>query len=234
VTIWFLQIQSISLNTRIPVPQLPDIACESLGRALFAARDKAEVSLVVVGEGGEVVRAHRQVLVGSSPVFDRMLSSEMREANSDTIILAKTTHSSVLDMLRYMYTRNLSAVQDWPGLLSLASMYSVLDLEDQCVEHMLAILHSEAQARPTLIRITSFMVVAIVHDKPALLKECLSSLASNAARESSSLDRQGLDEWFATLRLAYAVEPGITVSNAATQTTSATPSTGSLTSCAQS
>jgi hypothetical protein len=215
------------------------MACELLGNALFDARDTADVSLVVGVEGGEVVRAHRQVLEVASPVFNRMLNSEMQEANSETIVLAKTTHSSAMDLLRFMYTRDLSAVLDWPGLISLARMYDVLDLEDQCVEHMLAILRSEAHARPTLIRITSFIAVAIVHDKPALLKECLSSLVvSNAARESTSLDSQGLDEWLATLRLDYAAGPGITVSDSTTQTTAETPTgraaSGSQSYCAQS
>jgi hypothetical protein len=189
-----------------PGPVLtPKSNAPSLGEALFAARDRAEVSLVV---GGKTLRAHRQVLTSTSSVFRSMLSSEMQEAGSETISLPATNPASVLDLLRFMYTRDLSAVRDWPGLIALASMYDVLDLESLCVDSMAEILRSEAPTPPTLVQITGFMVVAFVHGKPALHKECLSALSRSAEGSPGSLDTQGLEQWLAALRLdCYAAGP---------------------------
>jgi hypothetical protein len=127
----------------------------------------------------------------------------MQEAGSETISLPTTNPASVLELLSFMYTRDLSAVRDWPGLIALASMYDVLDLESLCVDSMVEILRSEAPTPPTLVQITGFMVVALVHGKPALHKECLSALGRSAEGSSGSFDTQGLEQWLAALRLDY-------------------------------
>ena len=62
----------------------------------------SDVTLVV--ENGKEFQAHRHVLSKASPFFDKLLNSDMKEANEGIVRLEMVTESSLRDILEFIYT----------------------------------------------------------------------------------------------------------------------------------
>ena len=50
---------------------------------------------------------HKLILASRSPVFDRMLSSDMKEGEENQVILTDISPDTAKDMLSYIYTNNV-------------------------------------------------------------------------------------------------------------------------------
>jgi len=87
---------------------------------------------VVCGE--TVFPCHRAVLAHSSPVMERMLGSEMAEAQSRRIVVGDSSPSCVNGLLEFMYTGIVTVCDKSDlGLLRLADLYQLDALLLDCV-----------------------------------------------------------------------------------------------------
>lgn len=94
---------------------------------------------------GEQIPCHRAVLAEASPVFDRALDSQMREASNGSFEIKEAEPHSVHSMLAFMYT---GKVEDEPieriaALVALADRYGVETLVMACANQLLENLNPD-------------------------------------------------------------------------------------------
>ncbi|XP_057321496.1 speckle-type POZ protein B-like [Microplitis mediator] len=98
----------------------------------YNSQDFSDVTLVV----GEVkIPAHKVILSAHSPVFSRMLQSEMRESKENIINIKEVDAEIILEMLHYFYTGETKASHDSETalkMLEVADMYQTTELRDIC------------------------------------------------------------------------------------------------------
>lgn len=87
---------------------------------------------------GAELRVHRAVLAAASPVFEKMLSSQMREAEQAAICIEEVGPEVVQAMLCHIYTHQLQGNADLAQLFALATMYELDALAEAAGEQMLA------------------------------------------------------------------------------------------------
>ncbi|KAK3907561.1 Kelch-like protein 3 [Frankliniella fusca] len=108
-----------------PVPA----ACLQLNRARLQGAH-CDVKLVV--EDVEL-DAHRAVLAARSPVLDKMLSGDFKEAREARVEVVGFSPTAVEKFIEFLYTDH---IEDWGKchleLLRLADMYLVADLKAEC------------------------------------------------------------------------------------------------------
>ncbi|XP_052133140.1 kelch-like protein 34 [Frankliniella occidentalis] len=104
-----------------------------LGVHLNKARlrgNHCDVKLVV---DGVELPAHRNVLAARSPVLDKMLTGDFREAREGRVELVDFSRAAVERFLEYLYT---DQIEDWGNmeleLVQLASKYMVPELRTEC------------------------------------------------------------------------------------------------------
>eukprot|EP00408_Alexandrium_pacificum_P015797 CAMPEP_0171183962 /NCGR_PEP_ID=MMETSP0790-20130122/15548_1 /TAXON_ID=2925 /ORGANISM="Alexandrium catenella, Strain OF101" /LENGTH=277 /DNA_ID=CAMNT_0011648953 /DNA_START=204 /DNA_END=1037 /DNA_ORIENTATION=+ len=91
---------------------------------------------VRAGDGGPELPCHRVVLSMRSPVFDRMLASDMKEGLERRLVLPKASSGTVRALLEYMYTRSIpeAAEFDLHSLQELFKLGDQYDLPELCAK----------------------------------------------------------------------------------------------------
>ncbi|KAL7300438.1 hypothetical protein TKK_0006790 [Trichogramma kaykai] len=87
---------------------------------------------------GKEVPAHKIVLATASPVFETMFSQDMSENESQSIDIVNMSYSTLVKMLRYIYTRKVET-QEFSmtaELMEAADKYQLRELKNKC-EHIL-------------------------------------------------------------------------------------------------
>ncbi|CAK0840769.1 unnamed protein product, partial [Prorocentrum cordatum] len=121
--------------------------------ALLAGGQGADVEVHgSLGEGGDVVRAHRIVMAARSPVFSRMLlasDNSMLLASNTRVNLEGVDHAVAVSFVRFLYTNELDPelMEDSNALchlLALAHRYEVRSLLDCCTAQLAVSLTEES------------------------------------------------------------------------------------------
>eukprot|EP00931_Biecheleriopsis_adriatica_P046501 TRINITY_DN26710_c0_g1_i1.p1 TRINITY_DN26710_c0_g1~~TRINITY_DN26710_c0_g1_i1.p1 ORF type:complete len:329 (+),score=64.02 TRINITY_DN26710_c0_g1_i1:48-989(+) len=97
-----------------------------ISNKLFSERKFTDARILC--EGVEI-NVHRAVLAAASPVFERMLESEMCEGTSATIEIQDASREAVEIMVQYMYTEELLESDKLPELFMLGNKYMIPGLE---------------------------------------------------------------------------------------------------------
>ena len=61
-----------------------------------------DITLVV--DDGKKIKVHRRVLSEASPVFEKMLTSEIKETHEGVVLLEMITELGLMELLEYIYT----------------------------------------------------------------------------------------------------------------------------------
>lgn len=93
--------------------------------------------MTVVAEDGEPIPCHRAVLASASPVFDRMLSSQLLEARERHVRVGDVSSAVLHSFVAFMYTGSLPVGSEMVPLLRLADMYEVPRLSSTCISTLL-------------------------------------------------------------------------------------------------
>jgi len=98
--------------------------------------------MTISAEGGKDIPCHRSVLATSSPVLDRMLSSELQEGAEARIVMYGATPEDAQAFIEYLYTGVVPPSTDAMALLRLADMYDVPGLVHTCIQKLESTLSS--------------------------------------------------------------------------------------------
>ena len=96
-----------------------------------------EMSDIQIKCGGQTFDCHKMILSARSPVFNRMLLSEMKEKASGVVDLTDTTPEVVRELLEFIYTGNCCIDGNADpeivcGLLEAADKYELEHLKEMC------------------------------------------------------------------------------------------------------
>jgi len=87
------------------------------------------------GDEGEDLPCHRAVLARSSEVFDRMLSSQMKEGSEHRIVIRNAASGTLNKLLEHIYTGEApesTSVQELGELICLGNQYGLAQLAESC------------------------------------------------------------------------------------------------------
>jgi len=87
------------------------------------------------GEDGSDLPCHRAVLARSSEVFDRMLSSQMKEGTARCIIIRNAASGTLTKLLEHIYTGEApesTSVAELGELICLGNQYGLSQLAESC------------------------------------------------------------------------------------------------------
>eukprot|EP00929_Paragymnodinium_shiwhaense_P097920 TRINITY_DN5948_c1_g2_i1.p1 TRINITY_DN5948_c1_g2~~TRINITY_DN5948_c1_g2_i1.p1 ORF type:complete len:406 (+),score=108.47 TRINITY_DN5948_c1_g2_i1:112-1329(+) len=107
---------------------------------------------VVLRAEGQELRAHGLVLAARSPVFERMLSTEMEEKSSGLVEIVDVDYDNLKRLCEFIYTGGVEDAAFWQdaeaaaGLLQAAAKYEVLGLVRLCARKASEALSVESVA----------------------------------------------------------------------------------------
>lgn len=84
-----------------------------------------DITLVV--DDGKKIKVHRRVLSEASPVFEKMLNSEIKETHEGVVRLEMITELGLMELLEYIYTGSVQISAD-DNALDLVIMADYFDL----------------------------------------------------------------------------------------------------------
>lgn len=115
---------------------------------------------------GTKFNVHRGILSARSDVFEKMLSSDMKEKNEDMVIIDDIQEKALFEFLRYIYSGKVRSIDDIVlDLLHAAIKYNVLPLREICLRTMSFNLSSET--------VFDVLLAADLYDEKGLKKYCL-------------------------------------------------------------
>mmetsp|Transcript_93532 Transcript_93532/g.260436 ORF Transcript_93532/g.260436 Transcript_93532/m.260436 type:complete len:283 (+) Transcript_93532:71-919(+) len=117
--------------------------CQALTNRMWALRRFPDCEVVCAQE---VIPCHRAVLAGASPVFDRMLSSNMLEGERRQILVGDSEPKAVQAMLEFVYTGQVTSDTRGVALLYLADCYQIGALVAYSAEQALQDLSADTVA----------------------------------------------------------------------------------------
>ena len=122
--------------------------------------------------GGEEFKVHKAVLDSQSPVFRRMLESEMKEQRTNVIEITDVNPQVMSDLLAYLYTGDAPSMDALANkLLVVANKYALSQLFEICENKL-----------KTEINDTNFidlLIFADLHNAASLKRTCLIFICCN-------------------------------------------------------
>uniref|UniRef100_A0A0N5C282 BTB domain-containing protein n=1 Tax=Strongyloides papillosus TaxID=174720 RepID=A0A0N5C282_STREA len=107
-----------SINITIPQSKLVSNYCNMFESSLFT-------DCIIRVEGTEI-KAHKAVLAAQSSVFYEVFCNSKEEAQTDVVEIKDFRSEVVREMLRYIYTENVSNIQNIAGdVLAIADRYKL-------------------------------------------------------------------------------------------------------------
>jgi len=105
--------------------------------------------------GSSVFKVHKNILAARSPVFARMLSTDMVETNTNNIDI-DAGKDVMQEMISFMYTGKVTDIEnlDVPELLKLAEMYDLRHLKAMCGNVLLEELNFENAGATLMMAVT--------------------------------------------------------------------------------
>ncbi|XP_068671603.1 kelch-like protein 2 [Montipora foliosa] len=109
--------------------------------AVFTPQDTSDcgpcdVTLVV--NNGRTIKAHRDVLVGASTFFEKLLGTDMRESREGVIHLKMLTETTVGIILEFMYTGSVQMIGEDPAkvMIEIADYLLLKDLKSHAESYL--------------------------------------------------------------------------------------------------
>eukprot|EP00927_Polykrikos_kofoidii_P025711 TRINITY_DN23053_c0_g1_i4.p1 TRINITY_DN23053_c0_g1~~TRINITY_DN23053_c0_g1_i4.p1 ORF type:complete len:403 (-),score=72.28 TRINITY_DN23053_c0_g1_i4:158-1327(-) len=126
-----LVVQAVRFIVKLPATSsaLNTSHAQRIAQRLWQDRLFTDVDVMCVGDDGKKKRisAHRGVLAAASPVFAAMLSSEMKEGQTQEIIISDADERSVQETLEYIYTGGVGENASC-GMIVLGHKYDIAGL----------------------------------------------------------------------------------------------------------
>lgn len=137
LTSWIELHRTNSIVVNVEVQSGSALDGTTLAETMWA--DRKFTDMVIVTEDDAEIPCHKCVMAASSPVFDKMLSSPMKESSLARVLL-KGDGQIVQALLQYMYIGSLPSnilqeeirIDAVASLLQLADMYQMPQLLDYC------------------------------------------------------------------------------------------------------
>mmetsp|Transcript_113488 Transcript_113488/g.321438 ORF Transcript_113488/g.321438 Transcript_113488/m.321438 type:complete len:287 (-) Transcript_113488:79-939(-) len=127
---------SLRILIRARAPRSEEGHCKALMLDMWKRRVLTDCE---VHCSDKVFPCHRAVLAHASPVFEKMLTSEMEEARQQRIVIRDAEPQVVEALLEFSYTGKLACgEEDVVNLLSLADCYQMRSLVQVCAEEAVA------------------------------------------------------------------------------------------------
>ena len=139
--------------------------------------------------GGEEFKVHKAVLASQSPVFRRMLESDMKEQRTNVIEISDVDQAVISDMLAYIYTGSAPNLDTLVReLLNVANKYELPGLLTMCKRELKLKINAE--------NVIELLQLADLLDSSYLKKACLNyiSLNSGAIRNSKEWKQLNKEE----------------------------------------
>lgn len=129
---------------------------------------------VTIKCGNAEFKAHKAVLASQSPVFKKMLESDMKEQKSGIIKISDIDHTVISDMREYLYTGSApnmdTLVKD---LLNVANKYELSQLFAMC--------ENKLKSEMKVANVIELLLLADLHNSSYLKAACLNYIYHNSA-----------------------------------------------------
>ncbi|ODM98586.1 Speckle-type POZ protein [Orchesella cincta] len=127
---------------------------------------------VIISTSKTTFKAHTFILKARSPVFDRMLTVDMKEKESNVVQIADFDEDVVKGMLEHLYTGQTDFISTLaPELLQIADKYDLAGLKQDCEYAMVKRLNIGDAA--------TVLVLADTHNAPFLKEKTLAFINLN-------------------------------------------------------
>eukprot|EP00419_Tripos_fusus_P045815 CAMPEP_0172834064 /NCGR_PEP_ID=MMETSP1075-20121228/24800_1 /TAXON_ID=2916 /ORGANISM="Ceratium fusus, Strain PA161109" /LENGTH=273 /DNA_ID=CAMNT_0013676913 /DNA_START=272 /DNA_END=1093 /DNA_ORIENTATION=- len=167
-----------------PVPDMQQDVCNSL-RTLLESKQQSDLTIVVAGER---IEAHSLILMARSPVFQAMLSSDMRESRDRQVNIDDLKPTAVQELLTFFYCgsvrkETLEEDEATLALLQAAHRYEAGPLIEVCTQAL--------KARLTADTVSERLSMADLMGCHSLREQCLDFMQRNMAevKETESYSR---------------------------------------------
>ena len=138
---------------------------------LFNAKLFADVMIKC---GDAEFKAHKAILASQSPVFRRMLESDMKEQRTNVIEISDVDQAVISDMLAYIYTGCVPHLDALVAeLLEVANKYELSELFAMCEDKLKADMKVD--------NVIELLILADMHNASRLKGTCLNYICLNSA-----------------------------------------------------
>jgi speckle-type POZ protein len=142
---------------------------------------------VTIKCGGKEFKAHKSVLASQSPVFRKMLGTDMKEKRSNCIEISDCYPMVISEMLAFIYTGSAPKIDALAKeLLAVASKYELTCLFNVCQKKLLA--------RISVASIIELLILADLYHASELKKACFSFFHRNSTQVYKTLEWQDFKE----------------------------------------
>ena len=136
---------------------------------------------------GEEFKVHKAILASQSPVFRRMLESDMKEQRTNVIEISDVDQAVISDMLAYIYTGSAPNLDTLAReLLNVANKYELSGLFTMC--------ERELKLKISIENVIELLQLADLLDSSYLKKACLNYISLNSGAIRSSEEWKQLKE----------------------------------------
>lgn len=149
----FCKIEEINVKTLDII--IPEIITSKI---LSLYEEKKLTDFKIICEDQEFC-VHKMILVCHSDVFEAMFENQMKESRENTLIISDFEPKIVEEMIRYLYTEEISAdlsEDNLKQLLMIANKYNVESLKKSCLKQMCELVNDFRKALDILLYIESF------------------------------------------------------------------------------
>jgi speckle-type POZ protein len=120
---------------------------------------------------GVTLKTHKTVLVARSPVFHKMLTTDMKEAATSSVDVPDFGSKTMRKMLRFVYCGEVENLQEVANdLIFAAEKYKIQQLKELCIDHIISQLTRENV-------VDALIIADRVSKTKKLLKACIGVVA---------------------------------------------------------
>ena len=126
-------------------------------------------------------KAHKAILASQSPVFKKMLESDMKEQRTNVIEISDVDQAVISDMLAYFYTGSAPHIDTLDKeLLDVADKYELSQLFAMCENHL------KSWSEMNVTNVIELLILADMHHASYLKEACLNYIYHNSAAVHST------------------------------------------------
>ena len=145
-------------------------------KSLFEDKQFADVTIKC---GDAEFKAHKAILASQSPVFKKMLESDMKEQRTNVIEISDVDQAVISDMLAYLYTGSAPHMDTLvKELLNVANKYELPQLFQMCEDKL--------KSKMKISNVFEILILADMHNASHLKDACLNYIRHNSAAVRSS------------------------------------------------
>ena len=134
---------------------------------------------VMIKCGDAKFKAHKAILASQSPVFKKMLESDMKEQRTNVIEISDVDQAVISDMLAYLYTGSAPHMDTLlKELLNVANKYELPQLFAMC--------ENQLKSEIKISNVIELLILADMHNAEHLKEACLNYFRHNSASVRST------------------------------------------------